>query len=682
MNFRKYTKHIVLVASLIAMAALFSRCSKSDGDAADGGSGVSSAITISGSLSGVSGASISSKTGHKKVSAMATIDLANLKIYAIALSSPPAIAEADVGADGAFSVTLAGAKGFSISAIFQDKTDNSQVGMIIFEDTSKTDMNGNPKQSTSVALNGSVSLGTLTMGSDGKVIVPISQIASSTASSGSVAAGIAYDPTGTWYINSVTHTLPTGFQTAAPCGQGGHSSDGGGGGDGPCIGFPITMFRMAGKEFNPNQGQCDKNATPIVCAESSGTVTSADRYALSIWGGSYIQGIGACGNRTGFTQAEVRANAGLHVAASSLTVEGNTVNWGAYIYTIPSGFGGTGEAPYNQTWMKTGAVASYPIENCRPHTITNGGATYEAWACRAPIQTGDWNSPSFSGGHGWSVGIQGGGCKDSTGKPINVNFDTAGMFPDSCADTDAAATYGAGFRGNTCTYTGKNHDGDGVTAAVSFSCEQVLGQFADSSGAPGTTPLGLTGGQYLGQPTTLLAQDDLCSSVGSATDAAILAGFRCYADSYWQDYDAATANASCAREYDFDWSATTPADFVSGSAQGKPNMAFITSILDYGTDGQSATLEDVETITFTLSTGPNSSTACEASRTMTLTFNKQSDGRLYVNMGSKGQMNSIDEACVAAAKDALAGKHIAGAGELMYMLQPDNMVFYLQKTAP
>ena len=139
------------------------------------------------------------------------------------------------------------------------------------------------------------------------------------------------------------------------------------------------MVRFAGKKFTAG-ASCTKS--PLSCPESSGTAESEDRYALSIWGGSYDQGIGACGGKAGFTQDEARAYAGLNLT-SAPTVEGSAMSFGPYGYsTSITGFGGDA-APFNKIWMKTGATLNHDLQDCRPTSIISGSMTYRGWACKA-----------------------------------------------------------------------------------------------------------------------------------------------------------------------------------------------------------------------------------------------------------------------------------------------------------
>ncbi len=643
-----------LAVSLFGIAA----CSKKSSDAAPA---VSTDIAISGALSSSTSASTSAlgKVVGDDVDAFDALTLTDLTFKVTAATNPPTIGTGTVGADGSFSITMAGAKGYAISIAVFD-SDGTQVGMAKFVDSTKKDLNGNTKKMTSVILTDNLVLGAVSLTSAGEIEISVASFAASIGLSSSVASGVAFDPTGVWYMKAYDGTVPTGYSTVtSSCGQG------------PCIGFPLTLVRLAGKEFTPNASACSTSANPVVCAETDGTVGANDKYALSIWGNSFAGGIGACGAKMGFTAAEARAAGLIHVD-SLPTVSGNAVSFGPYSFSAITGFGGD-TAPYNESWMKTGATSSWDMQDCRPHSITNSGVTYKAFACKAKVKDGAWPGTQIAGPvYGWMVGLEGGGCKNTaTQKPVMVsNWSNLGYG--TCTQTNVASTYGTGFVRNSCTYTSVNHDGDAATPAISLECSNTGGQFTNVSSAPSTTALTLTAGQYLGQPETLLANGANCSSVGSATDAAKLIAYRCYANAFWS----ATKTGGCQREYRFNWMTTDPTKFID-SGRGKPKEAFITNILNYSADGQTAILEDEETSTVTIATGPTSSSGCDVAKNTVLTFTKISATRLLVDLRMTGQMKSTSPACVGAAKDAIAGKSVQGGGDLSHDLTPQKMIFYV-----
>lgn len=651
--------HKALTGSVVAICAATALQVGCSGGSGSSSNSSESTLTLSGTLG--SGAGFAAQDAG----AMA-VDTSNLKIQAVAFTNPPTIVTADVNADGTFSVSLPGAKGTATSAYFLDKTDDSQVGVIVFEDTASKDMNGKASQSSSVVLGGSLSLGAISLGTDGKVKIPLASIANQLDSSSTVSAATAFDPTGVWYMKALPGSLPAGYETVGACG--GH--------DGPCTGFPITLVRYTGKSFTPAAGQCDSSVHPITCASGSGTTGTTDRHALSIWGGTFSQGIQACGSKTGFTADEARGHAGINITTLP-TVDGNAMSFGDYVFTKNAGFGGDAGV-FTKDWMKTGATLSYDLQDCRSTTITNGGNNYNGWACRSVVKSGAWPGTPVAGPvYGWNIGLEGGGCYNTaTNKPVNVtNWFTIGMG--NCTDTDVSSTYGAGFRKNSCTYSSVDHDNDPATPAISLTCTHTGGQVTNSSGAPTSTALVLGQGEYLGEPTPIATAGATCASIGSGTPARTLAAYQCYAQKFWET----NADAgNCARRYEFNWAATTPEDFARDNDRKKPKNAFLTNVLNYAGDGNTATMEDEEVSTITVSTGANSSTFCNVARRTVISFRRISDSRLLIDLRESGQMNSTSAACVGAAKDALAGKNVGGGSQLESDLKPQNTIFFADKT--
>lgn len=655
-----------LFVATLASAMLMVGCSKSS----SGGGGATSDMVISGTLSvAQTSMSVASKLGTRgDVGSFAATSVNDLEIYAIAFTMPPAIASASLDANGNFSVTLPGAKGSTVTAIFRDKTDQSQVGTVVFVDSDKKDLNGNASESSSIVLNDSVQLGSITLSNDGKVKIPVSQVQTVIGSTESVAAGTAFDPTGTWYMKAFDGQVPTGYMTVGAC----QAQQMGGGGDGPCIGFPLTLLRFAGKDFTPN-ASCQSESN---CPANAGT-DGGDRFALSIWGGDASMGVGACGYKSGFTGDEARYHARINIA-SGPTVGNNQIALDHYVYNMPVGFCGTTghscSSPFDKSWMWDGATSSRDVHDCRPMKVAS---QYDAWACLA----NERDQSGTTGTKVWNVGIQGGGCFNSaTGKPVNV-MNWGPNVRGECTGSDVSSVYGAGYRSNNCTYTAFDHDKDVNTPAIDVVCKHIGGQFNDNSGNPGSAYT-YVDGKWVGEPATLLASGKKCdfSEVGGAgTDAKKLAGYRCFAEAYWTNLKNAT-ETGCMREFNFDWSATSLANFARDDQRGKPKNAFLTNILKYTPDGQMATLEDEERHKITVNTGASNSTFCEVSRRTVISFKKISESRVLVDLKQGGQMNSTDAACLAVAKAAKEGKTIDGASNLQEELSPMNMIFYADKT--
>lgn len=652
----------VAQAGLLSMAFALAACTGSD--AIIGGS---TGLVISGSLSSSSIMTLNQKisdVSSNDVNAHA-VEFSDLEIVATASTEPPTSAEANVNSDGSFTVDLGeNAKNTSITIVFRNKETEAVVGEVKFTDSSDTDLNGNPKAESAVIAKDDLALGTINLSDDGTISISKDSVAN-VEDVAPVAAASAFDPTGEWVISAYDGTIGSGFSNVDPCPA-----------DGPCSGMPLTLARFAGKEFTPDTGNCVKDAsgTIVSCPVTSGTVGTADRYGLSIWGGDYANSFGACGGTTGFSADEARGYGRIHLTSlPTVSAVVGAINFGPYVFSTAVGFGGDA-APFNEPWMKTGATSNHDEYDCRPTTVSGTQSVYKAWACRAKAYYGMWpGTPVSAGTIAWNIGVQGSGCLGADGKPINVtNWQNIGNV--TC-NQNSAATYGPGFQSNSCTYSNADHDGVSSTALVSFTCTHIGGQFEDAGGNPSSTPLTLPQGEYLGQPEKIILQGQTCDTAGSATSAAKLAAYRCYASNYWSD-GGSFADGTCGRQYNFDWQTTDPLKFVrKDDFKGRPKNAFITNILNYAADGQSATLEDEESESVTIPTGANNSTFCKVVRKTLLTFKKVTATKVLVELREGGRMASTDAACIAAGNAAKTDLN----NELNWMLESKNWIFYLNK---
>ncbi|MES2803027.1 MAG: hypothetical protein V4654_11085 [Bdellovibrionota bacterium] len=659
-----------LLSSIIALAA----CSGSDisrgiGSGSDG-------LVISGDLD----AAVSSLNVHNLKSGnvgkfdginMYAVEFDDLEVVATAQTDPPITATAEVNDDGTFSVDLgADAAGTAITVTFVNETTEAVVGEVKFTDSSKTDLNGNPKADSAVVATGSLPLGAITLAEDGTVAVPKSAVAT-IAVDVAISSATAFNPNGEWTMSAyekVGASDTVGAYDPTDPGM-------------PHVGFKLSLARFDGVDFTPANGNCVKDAsgTVAVCPATSGTVGTGTRYALSIWGGDYSSSIGACGGTAGFSADEARAHGRIHITSlPTVRVASGAMTFGPYAFATPAGFGGTGVAPYNLPWMRTAsATAMHEESDCRSMLVSGTTKIYNAWACKAKLYYGMWpGQPVSAATIGWNVGLQGGGCFNlATGKPVNVtNWNNITTSANSCSNVTAPGI--PGFKKNECTYTGADPDGTGPLGAMDIKCEHTGGEFADAAGTVSSTPLTKGSNEYLGRPEPILAQGAACSSAGSATPAAILAGYRCYANAYWQG--GGQTSGGCQRDYSFNWQATTPWEFENRSDfKGRPKNAFVTNILNYAADGKSAVLEDEETESITIPTSANGSTFCRVNRKTQLTFKSITATKMLVELKENGRMASTEAACVAAANEAMTSED--DSNNLTWMLRPMKLYFYLNK---
>ncbi len=664
-----------LLSSIIALAA----CSGSDVSRAIGSDG----LVISGKLGGSSLMSmnkISAKAAQDNNSfAVEFDDYEDLEIVATAQTDPPTTATGSVDASGNFSVDLgADAAGTAITVTFVNENTDAVVGEVKFTDTSTTDLNGNPKADSAVVATGSLQLGNIVLAEDGTISVPKTTVASAIEEV-AVNVATAFNPTGQWTMAAYDKTLPEGYKTVEAVS---------GTVDGPHIGFKLTLARFTGKEFTPGTGNCVKNASGTItsCPVTSGTVGTNDRYVLSIWGGDYSESIGACGHKTGFTEDEARGYGRTHLTTLP-TISGSTILFGGYQFSSVSG--GTGVAPYDQPWMASpvSTTAMHSEQDCRPISVSGSTRVLNGWACRAPIMYGTQpGTPVSAGTKGWMVGLQGSGCINAdTLKPVNVTDWNTIKNATCLQPTSGTVTGFTGFRSESCVYANVDPDGVSNTAqtTMNIKCVHSGGQFNDNAGEPNfASPYIPSGGEFIGQPEPLLAQDAQCHTAGTSSTARVLAGYRCFANAYYQLRDQ-LSSGGCSRDYNFNWNATKPEDFVRrDDFKGRPKNAFLTNILNYAADGQSAVLEDEESENVQIQGSSDSNTFCRVVLKTQITIKAVTATKLLFELKDSGRMASTEAACIAAANAAaLEDKSDSNMNrsELSRRLEPMKMIFYINK---
>lgn len=646
----------------LASIAFAAGCSSGKSSSSDPG-GPSNSLTISGALASQSAAGLYGKIKKHDKAAFA-VSLSDLEIYAIAFTSPPAIAEADVdAATGAFSVTLAGAKGSSVTAIFRDKTNNNEVGTIVFRDTSSKDMNGAAKDSSSIVLSDSVSLGNLSLGEDGKVVVDVAAI--QTVVAAPAASGAAFDMSGVWRASSYANP-PAGYETT--CAAGSNMND--------CNSLPdgtdIALIRIAGKLFTPNSGACDINASSVSCAESDGSVGAADRFALGVWDAS---GVGACGHKTGFSEDEARAGGLIHVTGALPTIGGTQLSYGDF----------SGYNPY--FWVKAAATATRDIYYCSGSNITIGGKSIPAYLCKGDILANAGQTDT--GNDGWMVNLGNGGCFDSNNKPVRMmNWGSAN--PTSC--TNSSDGLPAGFSRGTCVYENVDPDGSGpnYTSPINFTCRWTNGQFADAAGAPNySAPVDMST-YHVGPPTALVESGDPCGNQADGSGSGLtLNEAQCYANYYEMNRD--SINTDCGPRPRFNWGASSVENFYRVDYRGKPDQQFLMDILSYDASGTLATLDTEEKESFTVPSGENSSVTCEVARKIVFNVRRVTDSSAVVEIRFSGRLASTAAACQSIAKVALENiefnktaaddqrRRAIDGGDLEHLLRNQAMIFNMTK---
>lgn len=530
---------MIFVASLLSMAALFSRCSSG------GGSGTAaSGVTISGTVGSIAASSMSFKSTND-VGIMA-VPATDLEVYGLALSDPPEVQKVNLGADGSFSLNFSSAAaGSEISLIFRYKTGTAnagkQIGLVKFVDDSQKSMDGTSSSSTSMKLSGTVSLGNLSINADGEVNVPVSQVAANNQNQ-TVTSGTAANFSGTWVFAAYDGTMPEGYDAA--CAIDNMNCHG------PRIGESVYLKILAGKAFTPD-GTC--NAGTADAGTCAGIVGTADRFAMSIWRSSAAWA--TCGNKLGFPYSLARFH-----AHADFTNSG--VPEGAHTYT-----GG-----WTDGWMKiAGATATHPISNCSPVDVTMPDTTVKkGFKCYDSVNTT------------YRIDF-GGGCKDTaTNAPVQIT-DWSGVTGGGCTSTTAGLPNG--FKTSTCTYTNINHDGDPATATVNLTCPFTYGTFASD----GTTPVAENTFNWTN--SQFIAQGGACGDPSAGTPSEKIAKMRCHAEYYYSQQD---NPALCLQRMTLNHATDNPTLFAR-PAEGAPkaNAQHIMALFNY-TSPTSGVIEDDE----------------------------------------------------------------------------------------
>ena len=169
----------------VAIASLglgLGACGKKSSDSAGGTTDTS--VTISGTLSASSYA-IASVGDIKPQS----VDLSDFTMSCVTFSVPPSAGTGEISQAGAFSVKIDNAKNSKFGCFILD-AEEDVVASMVFEDSSETDINGDAKSDSSVALTGDANFGTVTLDlASGKATVDKTQIASTVAAEDTSGSG-------------------------------------------------------------------------------------------------------------------------------------------------------------------------------------------------------------------------------------------------------------------------------------------------------------------------------------------------------------------------------------------------------------------------------------------------------------------------------------------------------------
>ena len=666
---------IKLKSTIVGLAALaIAACSSGGGSG--GGSSTTNSLTLSGTLSarGLKAANRNSAF---------SVTLTDLEFYAICLGENPDIDSADVAADGSFSVTLTCEEGSAVTALFRDKTSLATVGQVVFENTAEKDLNGNTEQATSVVLTAGVNFGNITLGDDGKIVIPVSTIADKIDDT-PVSSSAAYNFNGVWQFSGITlSTAQTadGYTTA----YSGCNMDTGVGCNqsGIPAGFKISLLRYEGKDFTPNSGaSCDlvdNGGGSLIgtCPHGTGGTTgTTPKYAISVWEGPETgasSGITACGDKTNFTADEARKFGHIDLDGFTPTLGSKTLTFGRITWAAQTGFGGdtclgtdgslsNGDPNYcNKDWHKNGATSQWAIYNCKTKQVTGTDAkSYTVRYCASLADYDDNESGAVTAAAPDETQIPvymahvegyGGGCLDANSKPLMVsNWGAMGFTSTSTSEVTSPI---AGITIMSSSFVNKDPDGSGPQPAQNFTCSFSNGMFKFD----GTNFTALTNTQKLQGVnnvnfSSVVAANAPCASIDTGGDAGLrLERYRCYAQAYHQNGGnrEQRPGGGCSKEYRFNWGATDPDQFVVEAGRDKPKANFMTNIVKYSSDGGTMFVNDESNEAIMVPAGDSNMVRCDVGRNTNIVMTKKTATTMLFDINEYATLQSSDATCIAAA---------------------------------
>lgn len=465
----KNTKRIFQLCLLPMMGLGLGACTGGSG----GGSSLDS-LDVSGILSLGNSSQSFEKAGQflmkdDAVSSM-SVDITAYKVACATTTPPIQSATASIAADGAFTVSLPGAKGQPLSCYLVDVA-GDKIADFIIADSSKKDLNGNDETSTTAAFKSNANLGTISFDPNaGEVTVPKSNIASVVDSTPAAAAQV-FDPTGAWTISAVDFTLPKGVTPL--CSQNDNSCKG------PPAGQSIYLKLWKG----------------LVTADSS------DIFGLQVWEGS--QSFQTCGSKIGLT-SDVKTSLGVDFSANGSADSAFTfaTSVTAFQDQVTSQ---TGDVNLTDGWKMSTAKLLHQINpSCAPRDVTVGGVVYSnTWFC----------GPDSNSRYQANLG---GGCVNSSGTPVEVNdwsgvnqcsssADSNNIKTSTCSGT---ASVGGQATAVTCTHKWAVTDNTYAVVSQDFNWNDLSG--------------------------SNIAENTACSAIGTGTEALKMAQLQCYAEYYYR----------------------------------------------------------------------------------------------------------------------------------------------------
>ncbi len=344
-----------------------------------GGIAASTDLTVSGTLSLTSSASLNlTGTSANGVSAN------DLSVYCVTFSVPPTAGTGEVDSNGTFTLSVPNGKGASIGCFILKGEE--QLGTIVFKDTTEKSLDGTDSENQRAAFSDNASFGTISFDVDtGKAAVDLATVTTTQKTSAADAAG--FDFSGSYEFADAGVTPPTGYSAIPTTRQ-----------DGPSVGFPIYIKRIEGQD----------------------STTGAAVYGIMVWE-SQEKFSTACGGKLGMSYADAETHGKVNLRNSGIPEGSFTFSW------TTNGADG---------WKNPNATTSRQMPSMQKTTVD--GYTGNAQFVTSGFNYGSGTCASATDCFMFNAETAEAGCRNTTtGKPVMVS-DWSGIS--NCTNTAVGTT--------------------------------------------------------------------------------------------------------------------------------------------------------------------------------------------------------------------------------------------------
>lgn len=504
MKLRRTVYGALSAAALVMLATGMTSCGKKKKSSSSDGEDTSK-ITVAGQLA---------LSGESTSLALANPALDDLNVYCVTFAIPPVAGTGDINSEGKFELTLEASEGSVGCFILKEE---SILGTLVFEDSSKKSLDGGSQTSDRVAFNGGRSdLGTITLDlGTGKAVVDVTKITTSKIKDTTDVAATGLDFTGAYIATSDGIEIPKGYEGICANPDSGDC-------EGPAEGQKLWFKMIKGKTDDGKPAQ-----------------------AMMIWPSETA--FNSCGKKLGMTIDEGKEK-GIDFTDSG-------VDAGPFVWS----------AGYEDGWKKTSATAKYAMMKMDPVKDFNGYPGQKQWFTKyrtmdcsnGPCQE---SAPTTASGFMFNADTKDSGCREPDGKPIQLN-DWNNM---TCQGESLAG----GLHKNTCK---KTVNGKEIT------CINIGGSFlADGSPLQNAMARFPDDFEVYATPGALCSSINTSSDQGKLAQLRCYADAL-----HEKNFGPGGDDSLCIRRVDGNWNAKTPDEFLPKNAVARPDNLHVYDMFKY-----------------------------------------------------------------------------------------------------